>query len=386
MINNSFYSRFEERFRGDRNYISSTLSVYLPLVSIIQSYYPNGLALDLGCGRGEWLELLQKNNWSVKGVDLNSVQLQHCRELGLSVVQEDVYTYIKNVETDSVAVLSGFHIAEHLSTEVLMALLHEAWRVLKPGGILILETPNPENILVGTCTFYLDPTHRQPIPPRLLGFLAEEAGFSRQRVLRLRGPAIEGDELPKDMITLTLSSYADYALVVQKNTTFDTVGLSELFNKIDEHYTIESRSLLDHIEALDNQRENFINRVKALENIIYNSQSWKITKPLREMREIITGVKKTILKKITTCFKFLLLPLKKFLLLVQSSTLLNKRIKAFLIRFPNVYERLRQIALIIHHPELISYYKLSAQEKANIKLPKQARKIFAELKLSTKRN
>ena len=87
---------------------------------------------------------------------------------------------------DSLTVVSAFHVVEHIPFETLRQLVDEAYRVLKPGGLLILETPNSENLVVGTSSFYLDPTHQRPLPAQLLTFVVEYAGFERVKTLYLQ--------------------------------------------------------------------------------------------------------------------------------------------------------------------------------------------------------
>jgi O-antigen chain-terminating methyltransferase len=81
--------------------------------------------------------------------------------------------------------VTGFHIVEHLPFEVIIHLFDESLRVLKPGGIIIFETPNPQNVLTGSCNFYFDPTHRNPIPSPTLKFIAENRGFCQVKTLPL---------------------------------------------------------------------------------------------------------------------------------------------------------------------------------------------------------
>lgn len=92
---------------------------------------------------------------------------------------------MKECDNDSFAIISAFHIVEHLPFEVLMQLIAQMYRVLRPEGMIILETPNPENILVGSCSFYTDPTHRNPIPPSSLEFLVKYHNFSSTTIHRL---------------------------------------------------------------------------------------------------------------------------------------------------------------------------------------------------------
>lgn len=181
----AMYVNFEERFRGSRQEIKDRIRVYLPHVQKSVDACGNLPVLDVGCGRGEWLEFLSENGIKAQGLDLNRVMVSQCRELGLDVIEADAIAFLRGLETGSLSVLSGFHIVEHLPFRTVIALFDEAFRVLAPGGMVVFETPNPENIMVGACTFYTDPTHERPIPPVTLSYLVEARGFSRVEILRL---------------------------------------------------------------------------------------------------------------------------------------------------------------------------------------------------------
>jgi O-antigen chain-terminating methyltransferase len=172
-----FYAAFEDRFRGSRESIFQKLQVYLPLLELIKTSGLDPLVLDLGCGRGEWLELLQSAGYQAIGIDTNSFFLSQCRDKNLSVIEADVMEYLPSLPSSSVGAVTGFHIVEHLPFNSLIQLLHEILRILQPGGLAIFETPNPENLRVGACGFWSDPTHIRPIFPHTLKFLLEQWGF-----------------------------------------------------------------------------------------------------------------------------------------------------------------------------------------------------------------
>jgi SAM-dependent methyltransferase len=187
------YASFEDQFRGDREEIKNRLRVYLPL---LKEAMVAADVLDIGCGRGEWLELLKNEGVAARGVDRNRVFVDQCRQIGLDVVEQDALDYLGSLAEKSLNVITSFHLVEHLEFEELIRLLDEMIRVLKPGGMLILETPNPENFMVGSYSFYADPTHRNPIPSPTLQFLLESRGLDRVSVMKLRpwdAAKIEGD-------------------------------------------------------------------------------------------------------------------------------------------------------------------------------------------------
>lgn len=213
----NFYRAFEDRYRGSRELIKSRLRVYLPFVKPLCSYYDGGTAVDLGCGRGEWLELMQEVGFDAQGVDIDEGMLAACRERKLNVQTVDAVSFLKKLPDSSHVVVTGFHIAEHITFSDLKILVEEALRVLKPGGILILETPNPENIVVGTSHFFLDPTHRRPLPPKQLSFLTEYYGFKKTKILRLQEPENLHTSETISLLDVLRSVSPDVAVVAQKN-------------------------------------------------------------------------------------------------------------------------------------------------------------------------
>ena len=179
------YVWFEDQFRGSREEITGRLRVYLPILEQAKLGTDEMPILDVGCGRGEWLALLKEEAMRVRGVDINRVLVEDCRRQGLEVIEGEAIAYLRGLPDDSLGAVTGFHLIEHLPFEGFIKLLDEAVRVLKPGGVAIFETPNPENVLVGSYMFYLDPTHRNPLPSPVVRFMMEAQGLCRVEVMPL---------------------------------------------------------------------------------------------------------------------------------------------------------------------------------------------------------
>jgi 2-polyprenyl-3-methyl-5-hydroxy-6-metoxy-1,4-benzoquinol methylase len=159
---------------------------------------------------------LQENGFQPLGVDLDEGMLEVCNELCLPAERYDALEKLKELADESHVLISAFHIVEHVSFSYLQNLVSEALRVLKPAGLLILETPNAENLVVGCNNFYLDPTHERPIPHLLLGFLTEYAGFSRFKLLRLQEPKNQDLVNNIKLISVLNGVSQDYSIVAQK--------------------------------------------------------------------------------------------------------------------------------------------------------------------------
>lgn len=209
-----FYIEFEETFRGEKEDIKNRFKYYLPFVKEVME--DSDVILDIGCGRGEWLELLKENQMQAKGIDLNISMVKEAEQQGLEVSHIDAITYLKSVKQKSIKVITGFHIVEHMEFDQLLALFDYSFRALKQGGIIIFETPNPENILVGSCSFYTDPTHKNPIPPSALQFIANNRGFSDVHIHRLH-PLKEmhynGDDKSLQTLFSFFSKEQDYSII-----------------------------------------------------------------------------------------------------------------------------------------------------------------------------
>jgi len=173
------YISFEDELRGTRDEIQERLRIYLPYLQSARS------VLDVGCGRGEWLELLRSVAIPARGVDWNRFMVEECRERGLEVEEADALEYLGRVPAASLDAVTVFHMVEHVPFRKLVQLLDDVTRVLQPGGLAIFETPNPNNLLVGSRNFYFDPTHRNPIPSETLRFLVESRGLCQVEVLPL---------------------------------------------------------------------------------------------------------------------------------------------------------------------------------------------------------
>jgi SAM-dependent methyltransferase len=223
----SSYTAFENRFRGSREEIRDRQEKD---VTLFQDLAP---VVDLGCGRGEFLELLRAAGVEAWGVEANTNAVRECREKGLNVVPGDLVSVLQERDGGSLGGLFAAQVVEHLPPAVLGALLAEAHRTLRVGGLLVLETPNPASALSFHDVFIRDLTHERPLHPETLRFLAAAAGFTDVRV-EMRNPVPEdvrlrllpGSGLPPPVIQVLNENVArlnallfaplDYALIARR--------------------------------------------------------------------------------------------------------------------------------------------------------------------------
>jgi len=216
-----YYLTLESVFRGDPDRIRAQLEVdYLHLVTEARAKAGDGPCVDLGCGRGEWLDVLAAHGFAAQGVDLNPAMAAAAATHGHDVTLGDALTFLRNLPADSVLAISGFHLAEHLDFALLFRLVAECRRVLKPLGLLILETPNPENIWVATHTFHHDPTHRNPLTPASLEFLVNHHGLETVAVVRLHPyppeARLPGNDPVSERLNAMTCGGQDFAVIAKK--------------------------------------------------------------------------------------------------------------------------------------------------------------------------
>jgi O-antigen chain-terminating methyltransferase len=133
--------------------------------------------MDIGCGRGEWLGLLNDLDITAIGIDTNPVQIADVQDMGLDARHGDARSALSEAKDNSLACITAHHLIEHLPFEDVLWIAREAMRVLAPGGLLLFETPNVRNVLVGATSFHNDPTHLHPMTDPVLNVLFETVGF-----------------------------------------------------------------------------------------------------------------------------------------------------------------------------------------------------------------
>lgn len=219
------YFKFEDCFRGSAEIISRIQNDYV-------NYYKNkqGIVLDIGCGRGEFLKLMKKFDIEAMGIDIYPPFIEYCSSEGLKVQQIDTITYLNNIEDESLAGIFMSHVVEHLSTDYILRLIQLAYQKLQQGAYFILQTPNPESLFT-LIDFWIDIEHKKPIHYRTLEFLFKQAGF--ESVERYNPEAtkfhnvvtyLNSDNISnlKDFncgmgnLNEYLTGYQDYALIARK--------------------------------------------------------------------------------------------------------------------------------------------------------------------------
>lgn len=227
------YLELERRYRGTEEEIRERISAYLPWLSKVSP------VLDVGCGRGEALALLRDHGIPARGIDSSARMVALCRERGLEAEEGDAFAALAALPEGSLGGVVSFHVIEHLPAALLDRLVRLAYRALKPGGALILETPNPLSMLVAARSFWLDPTHQRPVHPESLKLMYELAGFDPIERLDLRPypdserlPEIDLAQLPEEQRVLAdrvnrlrdrldelMFGYQDFGMVGTKNLT-----------------------------------------------------------------------------------------------------------------------------------------------------------------------
>jgi 2-polyprenyl-3-methyl-5-hydroxy-6-metoxy-1,4-benzoquinol methylase len=223
---------FEAATRGDEQQVTREQTRY------IEWFTSAGApVLDVGCGRGEFLELLRDHGVDARGIDRDADMVAHCRSKGLQVEQADLFEYLRALPDESLGGVFLGHVIEHLEQPLVLALPQLIWSKLVPGGALVIETPNPMCLSTFAGALYADPTHIRPIHPKGLEYLLTAAGF-HDLTLMLSAPVPESaklqplqekgplDPVAKDLVlqmnenldrlNQLLYSYANYAMAARK--------------------------------------------------------------------------------------------------------------------------------------------------------------------------
>lgn len=206
------YGRFAERFRGPEEYVKRNVEFYKPFFADCDN------VLDIGCGRGEFLGLMRDQGIAARGIDLSDESVAQCRQRGLNAEVADLFLYLPAQPEQQFDGIFSSQVVEHLDPRRLPEMIRLCAASLRRGGILAIETPNPQCLAIFATHFYLDPTHTRPIPHPLMAFYMEEAGLGQIEVHEL-SPAVESmpeiAELP-EAFRKRFFGGLDYAIVARK--------------------------------------------------------------------------------------------------------------------------------------------------------------------------
>lgn len=328
-MSDDFYRALEERFRASQEEIRARLEGYSPFLKALCQVIPSPKAFDIGCGRGEWLQLLSDMGMEARGVDLDDSMLAACHERGLNAKNQDALEALQALPDASLDLISAFHVVEHLTFDYLRDLLKESQRTLSPNGLLILETPNAENLIVGTNNFYLDPTHQRPVPAIFLEFLCQFSGFAQSKIVRMQeDQALHGENAHIGMWQVLYGVSPDYAIVARK--ALPAAGESDVFAVLfDQSYGLDLPSLaqrhdqgtlniqqslvsqgehlqeqlraqgeqMEHLSQICRENTARADQVESELRLIYASRSWRITRPMREFADTIRNFDRLRVKR-----------------------------------------------------------------------------------------
>jgi O-antigen chain-terminating methyltransferase len=219
------YFDFENHFRGTRADIKKSQEIYL------EYFLGESDVVDLGCGRGEFLELLQENRVKAAGIDICDEFIQYCQIKGLNVIKNDAVSYMKNLSDNTIGGVFAAQFVEHINTSDLIEICEETYKKLKPGGYFVIETPNPRCLSIYTNAFYVDPSHNKPVHPQTLEYLLKKAGFQDVRIcfteqskVAYSLPLLDAENINNleqfnnglNVVSDILFGSQDYAIIAQK--------------------------------------------------------------------------------------------------------------------------------------------------------------------------
>jgi len=225
------YFSFEKKYRGSRDEIKRKQEIFIKYFKGSQN------VLDIGCGRGEFLELLKENGIGAQGIDINQDMIDHCKKKGLEVKKADALTYLNSLKDNSLGGVFMGQVIEHLHSKELIALVRLCYDKLNKDAYFVAETVNTLNLVVAASSFHMDLSHTKPVHPETIRFLLNSTGFEEIE-FEFLSPVPETEKLRRfeikedmdedeknryelmnrniDMLNGVLFGYQDYAVIAKK--------------------------------------------------------------------------------------------------------------------------------------------------------------------------
>jgi len=308
---------FENKFRGSSENLNDKLSFYDEILNEVLSRFPKCKLLDIGSGRGEWLIKCQQLGIQSMGIDNNLSMFNYCSDKGLTIKHGDALEILKTFEDNSFQLITSFHFIEHISFDLILEILDQCKRILVPGGVLILETPSIDNILVSSKSFYLDPTHVTHIHPEAIKFALEYLEFketnyyllntekkfntSQHAFSRLYNGVGQDVTVISRLEHPTQQSLFDANLSWIKNLEISKNTL-EILSEYDHFHDIKSKNI-DRLANDMNMVNSQIDHLIYSYNRIFNSKPVKI---YRKLKSLVLFLKVKPIKVIKLILPFIL--------------------------------------------------------------------------------
>tara|TARA_B100000902_G_C27302235_1_gene913494 strand:+ start:465 stop:1724 length:1260 start_codon:yes stop_codon:yes gene_type:complete len=340
-IKSNHYIEFENKFRGERNNIINRLSSLDELIDLIIQKNRSIKLLDIGCGRGELLQKVREKIPESLGIDSDVNMVATCKDNNLNVIQGEAIDILSSLEKDSISIITIFHMIEHINNSALFQLLDQCYRVLDDSGVLIMETPSIDSLLVSTKDFYIDPTHINHIHPEGISFFLDNIGFESSKYFHINGGPLKDDSPLK--ITRILNGVAQDVFFVATKTKIMSRLLFTDHDKWQEKLSIAPTTLeaaidydLKNEQLLDQSNNNYLSIREKLDqhNLLINKHIVNLNNELillkNQLKYIIL-----LLEKIKYCLfpllnfyrfikKYLVICLKKILHFLLKSNKIRK--------------------------------------------------------------
>ena len=310
-MNSNFYFDFENKFRGSQQDVLEKLNTYDGLLNQILNHINAPKLLDIGSGRGEWIRKCSTLGFECTGIDFNQKMSDYSKNQDMNIIYDDALNTMRNFEDHTFDVISSFHMIEHLDQEYLSELIVQCKRILTTDGVLIMETPSIDNLIISTNLFYLDPTHITHINPSQLKFIVEHIGFDNAEIFYINGGPLQDSinsrltrvfcGVAQDIVCIATSSRSASLFLNSQNSNWRDllpIGITTLNAASDYDNQIVQREelMLSRLQAQEiaiyELRKQILSLEKNYEIIMVLLNTLKIN----FLVKIIKRIKKIVLK------------------------------------------------------------------------------------------
>ena len=309
-MDQEYYLEFENEFRGKREEIISRQKNYDGVIRYLLKNHKKPNILDIGCGRGEWIQKCQEKGLIASGIELNTQMISLCRKYNLDILEGDALSILKQIESQSFNLITSFHLIEHLDNKTIGNIICECKRILKDDGLLIFETPSIDNLVISTRQFYLDPTHINPINPEGITFLIKKCGFDQAKYFFINGGQFENAN--QLSLTRVLNGVGQDLAIFATSTLDGTKKFFTTDQDWKEELNLASGTIQTSIQ-FDEKVQNMDRQIQELimrQDKIFNSWPVKVFKFIKE--KIITTKLNLSKLKYKLVFKISLIAKKIF--------------------------------------------------------------------------